>query len=420
MDRKFLLGFGLSFLLVRVCSASQVILIRHGEAGNNLQKVFNSSLEESVKYPLTARGKVDVFEAAKKLARDHQYENGKIAAVYVSPFLRTVETAKILMETLEVDDKKIIFENEIVEADMGFLDGKPVSPFSYGSSPWDLKRAHEYDGETEADIAERMKHFLQRVRSKGYQKDIVVVTHGAPARQLELLLSSEPPEKIPQYDPAEFRVLKLDAQKEQLTSLAPRVVSKRVLLITAGMPGAGKSRYLREVSKLILNSVYLEQDELAKPFQVAHPEGSDFYRKNVLNQSYQALLKVGSANFQSNKVVLLDGYFGNKLFTPLLTPYLDSSLAQGPKPYILYFVCKDFRKQNDRVTRWGGGPKGIDRKSLEKFATYHAERTQQHEEAFKLFRNRYPRIPILKIETDDDSTQATQKNIRKILDFIES
>src|ERR1700730_14528243 len=77
----------------------QLIVIRHGEAGNNIEKVYNSNPENpNYKiFNLTEAG----IQTTQKTTKDllaQGFSNDNIAAVFVSPLPRTIQTADILVQ----------------------------------------------------------------------------------------------------------------------------------------------------------------------------------------------------------------------------------------------------------------------------------------------------------------------------------
>ena len=202
---KILFCLGI-LLTTSIASAANLIAIRHGEAVCNTEQVFSGNTKESVKYPLTSRGKQQVLDAAKKLQQE-QHDNTTIEAVYVSPFLRTKETSEILVKELGIDQQKIIFEDLLVETNQGTFEGKKVSTFPYGHY-YDHSQGHKYEGETDEDVQHRIERFLEKVRGQHYKRDILIVTHGNPTTILHKLLGKDQKQSS-HFENAEFRVLQL-------------------------------------------------------------------------------------------------------------------------------------------------------------------------------------------------------------------
>lgn len=197
--------FSLLLLLISSdCLAYRVIVIRHGEAKHNVERVFNGDIEKSIHYPLTHKGETEVHSSAQKLRIEYGYDDSKIEAVYHSPLLRTRQTALILAKELGINQNKLILEPLITESNMGQIEGTSITKYTYGSSSMDHKRAHEYGGETDDEVLERMKVFMNHLSKKHHEKDILVVTHGTPAEQLEIILTDQKP--LNHFGKAEFRI----------------------------------------------------------------------------------------------------------------------------------------------------------------------------------------------------------------------
>jgi broad specificity phosphatase PhoE len=192
--------------------ASELIIIRHGEAENNIHHIFNSNLLQSFQYPLTTLGLSQVLAAGQMLKEVYHYDNSTIEQVYCSPLLRTYATAAVLVETLGINQEKVVIEGLLREAGVGRLEGL-VRPDS-----WDHSQAkQQYEAEKDEDISVRMRLFLDKIKSQKYDQTILVVTHAAPARQLQILLTSD--SDVSRYNNAEFRVINTEHLHE--SSAAP-------------------------------------------------------------------------------------------------------------------------------------------------------------------------------------------------------
>ena len=76
-------------------SVPLVIFMRHGQAESNVARILAGRHMES---HLTADGRQQVVDSAKQLMKNIAIEN-----VYVSPVIRTVETAQIVCQILGTD-----------------------------------------------------------------------------------------------------------------------------------------------------------------------------------------------------------------------------------------------------------------------------------------------------------------------------
>ena len=148
-------------------------VLRHGEAENNTKYVISSKAETP--HHLTEKGKAQVHEAAEWLA------DKKIDLVFVSPFVRTRETAAIVAERLGLSADKVIIEKAIHELNAGVYDGMDfrefIAKFPFGGR-FD---ARPPEGENYADIKKRMGDFLYGLEKKYVGKRILIITHDSPA-----------------------------------------------------------------------------------------------------------------------------------------------------------------------------------------------------------------------------------------------
>lgn len=190
----------LSFLFLSFASvqgmADDLIVIRHGQAMNNILHQFNSHLD-SEKMSLTDLGKKQVQESAKSLQTQDHYSNKNIAAVYSSPMPRTQQTAEILIKEMGIDPKKFVLDQGLIEMDFGKLDGKrdgdaEVVKFCPDAENWEYPRAHEYGGETDEDMNLRLSKFISRLKAKKIKGNVILVTHGGPMIELLRILHQDP------------------------------------------------------------------------------------------------------------------------------------------------------------------------------------------------------------------------------------
>src|ERR1700691_1082784 len=105
----------------------QLIVIRHGEAGNNIEKVYNSNPENpNYKiFNLTQAGILATQKTAKDLIAQG-FSNDNIAAVFVSPLPRTKQTADVLVQQGLVSKDKLILDKRLIELNAGELEGNPT------------------------------------------------------------------------------------------------------------------------------------------------------------------------------------------------------------------------------------------------------------------------------------------------------
>jgi isoleucyl-tRNA synthetase len=148
-------------------------VVRHGEADNNVLGIISSDPKRP--HHLTEKGILQVKEEAEKL------RSKKIDLIYVSPFVRTQETAKIIAEILNIHPDKVITDDRIHEVYGGELDGKTDAEYQrfFGS------RLEKFDktpvgGENYTQIKNRMTEFVYDANSKNKGKNILIISHNTP------------------------------------------------------------------------------------------------------------------------------------------------------------------------------------------------------------------------------------------------
>lgn len=150
---------------------------RHGEAENNAKMVISSLAENP--HHLTDKGKKQAEEAGKWLS------NKKIDLIYVSPFLRTRETAEIIAKRIGFDKKKIILDTRISEINAGVWNGKGFNDFVKAFSHADRFIETPENGENYVSIKKRVGDLLYGLEKEHEGKNILIVSHDTPIFLLE-------------------------------------------------------------------------------------------------------------------------------------------------------------------------------------------------------------------------------------------
>lgn len=177
---KHLLLLALSFFLTTGLTSSErnLIVIRHGEASNNLDKTYNSN-PESPNYKianLTDQGRQTVIRTAKELLVKG-FNNNNIVAVISSPLPRAAETAETLVQQGLVTKNKLSFDDRLTEQQAGDLEGNQVKP-------WNPEFARNYHAESKEQVESRVEDFYKDLLKKYPSGNIVVVTHQSIAEKL--------------------------------------------------------------------------------------------------------------------------------------------------------------------------------------------------------------------------------------------
>lgn len=151
-----------------------IALVRHGQTENN----YDGKIQGRQNIPLNDTGRRQC-ERLKIKIKDKHFDY-----CYMSPLLRTVETAIILIG----DRVETIKDDRLLERDMAQLEGldrKVYSPEKY----WNFESNCGDNGvETIKELYDRCKSFLDYIIKKHPNKDILIVTHAATFRMLKIIL----------------------------------------------------------------------------------------------------------------------------------------------------------------------------------------------------------------------------------------
>ena len=154
----------------------KITLVRHGETDFNkegkIQGLSNNLLNDT--------GRRQCRDLRMRLGDEH------FDYCYMSPLVRTVETAMILIG----DRVEMIPDKRLIERDMGELEGKTRDKYEVVKF-WDYNLNYDANGvEKVQDIFERCRDFLRYIIKKHPGKDILIVSHGAPVRAMHHILKN--------------------------------------------------------------------------------------------------------------------------------------------------------------------------------------------------------------------------------------
>lgn len=191
-----------------------VILMRHGQADNNVNKILVGRHIES---HLTEFGKNQVLDTAKYL------KEISIDKVLVSPVVRTVETAEIVCGYLGMSYQ---IDERLYEIELGKLVGMNYEEIilKYGNlflqfyTENDAALTH-YGVESFASIKQRIKNILDEITERYTDKNVLMISHLDPIKAAISTLLDLKPESLYKWHirNASLTILKND---EKVYSLA--------------------------------------------------------------------------------------------------------------------------------------------------------------------------------------------------------
>lgn len=152
-------------------SGNKYFVMRHGEAENNFLGIVSSNIDNT--HHLTEKGKKQVLESAQFLV------DKKIDVVFVSPFLRTMETGETVAKIINFPLQNIIKDSRIRELDEGiFFESRieEVGKF-FRENNLDKYSGACPEGESLIDLKKRTGEFIYEIDQKYQNKNILIVTH---------------------------------------------------------------------------------------------------------------------------------------------------------------------------------------------------------------------------------------------------
>ena len=156
---------------------TKVIIVRHCQAEGNLKRFFQGSIDTDITY----LGKKQIEKVAELLSKE------PIEVMYSSPKKRAFKTAEGIDSYHELP---IQTDDEIVEIDAGDWEGVlltdiekqyPEQMDNWRNNPANF---HAPNGESMAQVYERVKKALLRIVSENKDKTICIVSHGCAIKNM--------------------------------------------------------------------------------------------------------------------------------------------------------------------------------------------------------------------------------------------
>ena len=156
----------------------KLYVIRHGRTKCNDDDKYNGSFDEDI----NDTGIKQAIEASKIV------RNLDIDLIICSPLLRTRHTCQII----NVNNIPVIYDDRIKERECGSLTCKDLGDF-YQTDYWNYYSKVEVDGlESIPGLFNRVKQFLDEVKEKYKDKNILIVTHGGVVRGIYFYFNEIP------------------------------------------------------------------------------------------------------------------------------------------------------------------------------------------------------------------------------------
>lgn len=152
----------------------KITLVRHGQTESNYLDICQGSSN----ILLNDTGRRECQRLREKI-KDKHYD-----VCYMSPLVRTVETAMILIG----DKVQMIPERKLIDRDLSELEGKERSLYD-ANKYWDYNlNCSEQGVEPVQDIFKRCSEFLDYILEKHKDESVLIVAHAATIRAIRHLL----------------------------------------------------------------------------------------------------------------------------------------------------------------------------------------------------------------------------------------
>lgn len=143
-----------------------IYVVRHGKTDWNKEHKTMGRID----IPLNEEGISQAYITNEKIG------SCNIDLIICSPLERAKETARIINENRKLP---IIYDDRIMERDMGDLQGKGYLSPEDNSRFWDINGNYDSDNvETMEQFKERVYGFIEYILHDYEDKDILLVTHG--------------------------------------------------------------------------------------------------------------------------------------------------------------------------------------------------------------------------------------------------
>ncbi len=163
---------------------NKYFFMRHGESESNASNVVQTIIDNP--NALTETGKEQVKQAVKQL------REAGITRIITSPFERTVETAKLLQEELELPNEAVQLDERLREIAIPELEGESNTKYrELVQTGKDWSQAKTANGESWSDVRNRVGDFLYDINTQYENETLLIVGHNAPLRMVSAITNGD-------------------------------------------------------------------------------------------------------------------------------------------------------------------------------------------------------------------------------------
>ncbi len=267
-------------------SGNTYTVMRHGQTEHNLKGLWNFGDHTD---PLTGEGKQQVLTTAANMTVTPD-------VIIASPYKRTLETATLIAAHVGLTEENIVTDARLGEWNVGAdFDGKPLDDYFVVRNVQDDRYGFKtVDGESYLDIIKRAGDFLYDIEQQYQGKNILIISHGAVTRALELVANGmslkhlyEQTRQYKNFDNAEMRVIDFAPlpHNEQYEIDLHRPFIDDVVLVKPATDHTGEARTFRRVKEVM--DVWFDSGSM--PFAQNHyPFGSPQLHSGQATLAYPA------------------------------------------------------------------------------------------------------------------------------------
>ena len=176
----------------------KLYVVRHGQTDKNVLGVVHGQTESN----LTEEGIKEAYKLQPQISQMH------IDVVISSPLSRAKKTAEILIDSrlpINIDDR-------IIESDWGLCEGASINEVDRIKC-WNYYLNYDENSiEVLSDFMRRIIEFIDDIKTKYHDKNVLVVTHSAVSRAIYYYLNGIPEDgdlskiNIPNLDVLEYEI----------------------------------------------------------------------------------------------------------------------------------------------------------------------------------------------------------------------
>lgn len=188
-------------------------LVRHGQSTANLarhrsekEKLLTIDFpEREMDVPLSKQGELE----SESIGKWFQTQSETPTIIISSPYLRATETTRIILESANFDNRKIILDERIRERELGIFD-RLTKLGAMQKYPEECAKRDEVGkfyyrpigGESWADVALRIRSFWRDIRENFADEKVLIIAHEVVVRVFRYILEEMTVDEIMAIDKA--------------------------------------------------------------------------------------------------------------------------------------------------------------------------------------------------------------------------